>query len=376
MTGLYLHIPFCRRKCPYCDFYSVVSTAEWLAEYPDLLQQQLARAVARDWQGPIATVYFGGGTPSLLPPARIGELLEAVDRQLGLASGAEISLEANPGTLSLSGLQALRATGVNRLSLGLQTLDERQLVRLGRLHDRQAGLQAVNQARAAGFDNLALDLMFALPDQTPADLARELDQYLDLGAEHLSCYGLTSESGTPFAVQVESGTLQLPDSDQYAEAYLQIHERLTAAGYEHYEIANYARPGHRCEHNLGYWQRRNCLGLGAGAHSFAASNWGSRWAVPADLAAYRQALAEGTDPAVCLERFDRQGALRETVYLGLRIREGLADDILRQTFGVGLAEAFPDAVAGIAPWLARQPSGWTLTPAGWLLYDRLIQAFL
>ncbi|MDT8442909.1 MAG: radical SAM family heme chaperone HemW [Desulfuromonadales bacterium] len=376
MAGLYLHIPFCRQKCSYCDFYSEAATETTLRSYPELLKRHLAWAVQHGWHAPIETVYFGGGTPSLLKPPEIADILRAVAQNLDLAKNAEITLEANPGTVSLNSLSGYRNAGINRLSLGLQTCSNEQLALLGRLHNHQDGIDACNQARRAGFDNLSLDLMFALPGQTLAELEDDLGRYLELAPEHLSCYGLTAEPETPFQQRVASGELALPDGDFYAEAFMLIHEQLAAAGYEHYEIANYARDGYLCRHNLGYWQRRPYLGIGAGAHSFCDSQWGSRWEVPADLPAYRQTLQDGRQSMRCLETFDRQSALRETIYLALRTRRGISDAELLQGFGCTLQEAFPEAIASNTQWLVNQRGRWSFTPAGWLLFDRLILPFL
>ena len=376
MLGLYLHIPFCRRKCPYCDFFSVEGHAAQLRGYPALLRRHLAWAAGHDWHGPVDTVYFGGGTPSLLSARAVGGLLSAIDQRFGLTSAAEITLEANPGTVTAARLRDYRAAGVNRLSLGLQSLDVGQLLTLGRLHDAAHGVRAVKLARQAGFTNLSLDLIFALPGQTLSDLDAELDRYLDLAPEHLSCYGLTAEPDTPFHHRVQAGELQLPDGEFYAEAFLLLHERLTAAGYAHYEIANYARPGQACRHNLGYWGRRPYLGLGAGAHSFRDSGWGERWAVPPDLVAFGEALQKRQEPAEQLETFDRAGAMSETLYLGLRTRMGVNDAAFQARFGSTVAEVFPAAVAQLRPWLTREDGYWRMTVAGWLLFDRLIQEFL
>jgi oxygen-independent coproporphyrinogen-3 oxidase len=376
MSGLYLHIPFCRRKCPYCDFFSLPGAARELRAYPILLLRHLAWAADHGWNGPVDTVYFGGGTPSLLPPRAVGELLNAIARGVGLASAAEITLEANPGTVTAASLAGYRAAGVNRLSLGLQSLDSRQLAALGRLHSRAEGLAAVRWARQAGFANLSLDLIFSLPGQTPAELAEELDGYLALAPEHLSAYGLSAEPDTPFHHRVQCGALRLPDDEQSAEAFLLLDERLTLAGYHHYEIASYARPGHVCRHNLGYWQRRDYLGVGAGAHSFREDGWGERWAVPADLAAYRKALCDGREPALRLESFDRSGAMSETLYLGLRTGDGVDDAAFAARFGCGVGEAFPGAIRRLERWLRCIDGRWRLSVDGWLLFDRLIQEFL
>lgn len=376
MLGLYLHIPFCRRKCPYCDFFSVEGHAAQLRSYPALLRRQLAWAAGHGWRGPVDTVYFGGGTPSLLSTRAVGSLLSAIDQRFGLASDAEITLEANPGTVTAARLAGYRAAGVNRLSLGLQSLDPRQLATLGRLHSREEGLQAVRHARSAGFTNLSLDLIFALPGQSLATLDEELDRYLDLAPEHLSCYGLTAEPDTPFHHRVQAGELQLPDGEFYAEAFLRLHERLTAAGYAHYEIANYARSGQACRHNLGYWGRRPYLGIGAGAHSFREIGWGERWSVPPDLVSFDAALRRREEPAERIEGFERSGAMSETLYLGLRTSRGVDDADFHIRFGCTVAEAFPAEVAQLRPWLALEEGCWRISVAGWLLYDRLIQAFL
>lgn len=338
--------------------------------------QHLAWATGHNWSGPFDTVYFGGGTPSLLKPGAVADILQAIDQGLGLAQDVEISLEANPGTVSQQSLAGYRSAGVNRLSLGLQSCNDNHLKLLGRLHDRQAGIKAFQWARDAGFENLSLDLMFALPGQTLADLEEELGVYLELAPEHLSCYGLTAEPQTLFQQRVARGELILPDDELYADAFMMIHDQLAAAGYEHYEIANYARDGATCRHNLGYWQRRSCLGIGAGAHSFHADQWGSRWEIPADLDAYRQTLHDRQEPMHCLEKFDRESALSEFVYLALRTRQGISDIELQRRFGCTLKEAFPEAVAASSAWLVQDSGRWSLTPVAWLLYDRLILPFL
>lgn len=376
MSSLYLHVPFCRRKCPYCDFFSLAAPKAQVAAYPELLVKHLALAAASDWQGPFDSVYFGGGTPSLLSPRAIDAILQAAERYFGLTANAEITLEANPGTVTRQSLAGYRSAGVNRLSLGLQSCNVDQLQRLGRLHDREEGFAIVALTRAVGFDNLSLDLMFALPGQTADELAEEIQSYLALAPEHLSCYGLTAEAETPFGHEVAAGTLVLPDEEFYAQAFLTLHECLTGAGYHHYEIANYAQSGRECRHNLSYWGRRSCLGIGAGAHSFHPSAWGSRWAVPDDLPHYRRKIGEQQEPALCLETFNRQAALSETVYLGLRTASGVADDALYRDFGCGLAEAFPAAVTASADWLENRAGRWRLSPEGWLLFDHLILPFL
>ena len=376
-TSLYLHIPFCLRKCSYCDFFSVpVADSSDLDEYVDLLRRQLALAAnAGHWQGPFASVFFGGGTPSLLSPAQIADILDSAERLFGFQGEAEISLEANPGTVSPGSLAGYRTAGINRLSLGAQSFSASALRRLGRPHTATDSLRAMRQARQAGFDNLSCDLMFALPGQQLEDVHEDLLRALESQPEHFSCYGLTAEPGTPLGAAVQKGSLALPDDEFYADAFLTLHTELESAGYEHYEIANYARPGFPCRHNLGYWDRQPSLGLGAGAHSFLAAGWGERRAAADDLEAYREDLRAGRDPAVKIEEFDRQGAMRETLYLGLRTRQGVDDDHFRATFGQGVADAFPEAVRELAGHLRKTAGRWRLRPADWLLFDRLALAF-
>jgi oxygen-independent coproporphyrinogen-3 oxidase len=376
MPGLYIHIPFCLRKCDYCDFFSVEAAGHDLDGYAELLVAQLRQAAGDRWCGPFSSVYFGGGTPSLLRPATVDRLLTAADELCGLAGDAEISLEANPGTVDEQTLASYRAAGINRLSLGLQSCHPGHLATLGRLHDGEAGLAAVHAARAAGFTNLSLDLMFALPGQSLDQLDAEIDAYLELAPEHLSCYGLTVEEGTRLKRRVDAGELLLPDENFYADAFLRLDERLCAAGYEHYEIANYARAGCACRHNLGYWARRSYLGLGAGAHSFCARDWGSRWQVPTDMTRFDDDLGSGRSPLLLLERFGRDAALRETVYLALRTRNGVVDEVLRERFGSSFSERFAGLLEQGAHGLQHEAGRWFFRPAEWLLFDHLILPFL
>lgn len=378
MTSLYLHIPFCARKCPYCDFFSTDRhSPALLAEYVELLLKQLELAAAAGtWSGPLTTIFFGGGTPSLLTPHQVGRILQAAAARFDFAAGIEISLEANPGTLSPQSLAGYRAAGVNRLSLGAQSLDDQALAQLGRIHSAAEIRQAVAWSRAAGFTNLGLDLIYARPGQSPADLKRELVAFLALEPEHLSCYGLSVEEETPFHALQRQGGLALPDEQSYARQFTLLHDGLDAAGFHHYEISNYARPGRECRHNLGYWRRRGCLALGAGAHAFDPAGWGRRLAVPGDLATYRQALEMGRDPLVDLECFDRAGAMAETLYLGLRSAEGVDDRDFTVRFGESLGEHFAPAIARAGSHLHLENGRWTFDLSGWLIFDHLILPFL
>ena len=375
--SLYFHIPFCRSKCPYCDFYSQVADPGQLDDYVELLLRHLAWLSKQQvFTGPLRTVFFGGGTPSLLAPEQVAALLDQVRRTAGLAADAEISLEANPGTVDEQCLRGYRQAGVNRLSFGVQSMQDTALQLLGRGHSVRQAVQAVNWARQAGFRDIGCDLIFGLPGQGRTELLQDLAALLALQPSHLSCYGLTVEQGTPFERLQQEGSLQLPDDELYRDLFLILHEQLSAAGFDHYEISNYAQPGHVCRHNLAYWQRRTCYAVGAGAHSFLADGYGMRRSVPADLQLYRQSLGAGCDPAVTLETFDRGGAMAETLYLGLRCREGVSEGDFRRRFGLGVAEAFPQAVKRCGERFSYEAGRWRFDLQGWLLYDHFISFFL
>lgn len=378
MSSLYIHIPFCLRKCHYCDFFSADSFAvAELDDYVRLLELQSAQLRERyPATAPLRTIFFGGGTPSLLSAELIGRLLQRLADCFGISSDCEITLEANPGTLSAAKLTGYRQAGVNRLSLGVQTLDDQQLQLLGRVHTAAEARQAVDMARRAGFDNLSLDLIFALPGQTLELLSEDVEGLLALRPEHLSLYGLSFEPGTLLHEQLESGALCEVDEQAYADSYLLINRLLVAAGFEHYEISNFARPGYRCQHNQVYWQRRTCLALGCGAHSFDATGWGERWHVQPDLPAYRQKLQDGDQAIELLETFDRQAAMAETAYLALRTADGLSRAQFRKQFGVFPEDAFAAAFSRQTQHLLREEDRWRFDLRGWLLYDHLISSFL
>ncbi|MEJ2201265.1 MAG: radical SAM family heme chaperone HemW [Desulfuromonadaceae bacterium] len=336
---------------------------------------QQAAASGR-WSGPLASIFFGGGTPSLLSPAQIAAILATADQNFALAADCEISLEANPGTLTLSSLLGYRRAGVNRLSLGIQTLNPPALALLGRIHSPDQSLQALTLARRAGFSNLACDLIFALPGQDLNALKADVDSLLQYEPEHFSCYGLTIEENTPLHERVKRGELSPVGEESYAQQFLFLHQYLADAGYGHYEISNYARPGFACRHNSRYWQRQACLGIGAGAHSFADQQWGIRYAVPADLSAYGSALKANLDPLTTVETFDRRGAMAETMYLGLRTRQGVYAGAFKERFGEPLDGAFAEALNQCGGYLQREGDRRYLKPEGWLIFDHLILPFL
>lgn len=373
--ALYLHFPFCARKCAYCDFTSHVPTPGEAVRYLSALRLEIARAAVGTAACPIPSVYFGGGTPTLYPVSDLAGVIDLIRASYALDPSAEITCEANPGTVDEAYLRALREAGVNRLSLGVQSFDEAELRLLGRLHDAAAARAAVRAARAAGFTNLSLDLIAGLPGQSPAAWRRNLDAALALEPEHLSCYGLSIPPGTALARCVASGEVSPLGESVAAEIWELNVTCLAGAGCEHYEISNYARPGFRCRHNLTYWQGGDYLGLGVSAASYRA---GRRWTNLADTEAYVQCLEAGGSPALPGESLPPRERLGERLMLALRLADGADLPALRGEFGApALAALEPTArQMAAAGLLLCEPDRWRPTRLGMLLNNQLALAFL
>ena len=366
--GLYLHIPFCRSKCDYCDFYSLPGGEDRMDGYLRALLRQLEEAAPGAAGHSVDTVYVGGGTPTVFGGERLAALLAAVGRLYRLAPGAEITCEANPDSAGEELLRALRRAGFGRLSLGMQSADAGELAAVHRRHTPEQTDAAVAAARRVGFENLSLDLICGLPGQTEESWRRTVEHALSLRPEHLSCYGLKVEEGTPLARRVAAGE-ELPDDDAQADRYLWTVERLARAGFRQYEISNFARPGYESRHNLRYWRLEPYLGFGPGAHS---DFGGRRFAVPADLAGYLagEAVPEGE----AVSPWERGN---EYLMLGLRTAAGIAGEEYRRRFGGDFAplEELLSRFAGHG-WAERNGDRWRLTPAGFLVSNRLIGALL
>jgi oxygen-independent coproporphyrinogen III oxidase len=379
-TRLYIHIPYCRRKCPYCAFFSQECSDDDLDRYAGHLQQEmLLSAENTDPRGKLDSIYFGGGTPSLLDPHQVADLINQAENLFGLAAGAEVTLEANPGTIDFLRLAGFRQAGITRLSLGIQSFDDRMLRTLGRIHSAHQARETFTAARRAGFRNIGIDLIHALPGQTGEMWLAELRQAVQLDPEHLSIYGLTIEEGTPFAAHYDSDSRLLPDEDLSAEMFETADEFLEAHGYEHYEIANYARTGFRSRHNSGYWKRDGYLGLGAGAHSFLRDDgYGSRFSNAADLDEYSTALQHGVLPRRDTHLLARGDAMAEYLFLGLRMAEGVKFSDFEQEFGAGLSDVYRQELASLLDQrlLAENSSGIRLTRRGLILSNQVFQRFL
>jgi oxygen-independent coproporphyrinogen III oxidase len=323
--ALYIHVPFCRRKCRYCSFVSYAGREAVIPGYVDALKSELTR---RSRNETIGSIYFGGGTPSLIPVLQVADILDTARSLFTFSENMEISIEANPGTIDRAYLSALRKLGVSRLSLGVQSLDETELAMLGRIHTAAQAVEAVQFVREAGFDNLNIDLIYGLPQQTIADWRRNLEAALTLAPEHISLYALTLEENVPMSRDIAAGLLPAPDPDIAADQYELAEDILSARGYLHYEISNWALPGHECRHNLVYWQNRPYLGIGVAAHSCLD---GHRTANTSNLDLY---LAGSVSDVKDLdEEIGPDLELAESVILGLRLSDGIRFDDVSRRFG-------------------------------------------
>ena len=374
---LYLHVPFCRARCRYCDFVSYPGQEHLHQAYVRALCQEVGLVGGGGALGaPVGppTLYIGGGTPTVLPPAGLAALLEACSQALDLGA-AEVTVEANPGTVTLETLRALRSLGVNRLSLGVQSFSDQALRLLGRIHTAQEARQAYAWARRAGLPQLNLDMIFGLPGQTLGDWQRDLEGAIVLEPEHLSLYCLTLEEGTSLAQAVERGELPALDEDLAAEMVLWTEERLEAAGYQHYEISNWARPGCWSRHNIAYWRNEDYRGCGVAAHSHAGRR---RWANTRSLEEYLHALQQGRLPVAEEEELDEATAMGETMMLGLRLSEGVPHAVFRQRYGVEMAAVYGPILSELVAQglLEVDGRGVRLTGRGRLLGNQVFGRFL
>ncbi|NVO00882.1 MAG: radical SAM family heme chaperone HemW [Geobacteraceae bacterium] len=343
MLSIYIHIPFCIRKCSYCDFNSFEENPPLDNGYVELLLKELEIRSKTLEKTEVPTLYFGGGTPSLLAPAQISALIKAVADKFTLQKNAEITLEANPGTVTAESLDGYLAAGVNRLSIGVQSLDDRQLSLLGRIHTADDARKAFAMSRSAGFANIGIDLIHSLPGQTLEEWQSTLCQAIAMKPQHISAYGLSVEEGTPFARMKADGALSLPEEELTAEMFELTSSTLCSGGYEHYEISNFSLPGYRSRHNQIYWERKSYLGLGAGAHSFLRlPGFGCRWENPPLLKEYEAAVRSGETPAP--SPLSEHDAMSEFMFLGLRRLDGVDRADFAGQFGMSLEKAFPDAV--------------------------------
>jgi oxygen-independent coproporphyrinogen-3 oxidase len=371
--GVYVHVPFCASRCGYCNFVTYTSGelggAALQAAYADAAigEVRLAARSLGSRRPAVSTVFFGGGTPTLLPPADLIRILRAVDDELGLAPDAEVTVEANPDSVDVASLAALRAGGMTRVSFGMQSVRRHVLAVLDRTHTPGRAEDAVADARAAGFAHVNLDLIYGTPGETDDDWRATLDAALGAGPDHISAYALTIEPQTRLGARVRHGQLPAPDDDVLAERYAIADATLAAAGFDWYEVSNWARsPSARCAHNLLYWRNDHWWGIGPGAHSHIG---GSRWWNVRHPAAYREEVVAGRLPIEGHERCSRSERQLEDLLLGVRLAEGLdARRFARPTLDALAGDGLVDA----AELLAHDRV--VLTRAGRLLTDRVIRA--
>jgi putative oxygen-independent coproporphyrinogen III oxidase len=369
--ALYIHWPFCLKKCPYCDFNSHVRGAVEVEAWQAALIADMRHEAALAGGEPLESIFFGGGTPSLMPPSLVAALLAKAERLWGFAPGIEITLEANPSSVEASAFIGLAAAGVNRVSLGLQSLDDAALAFLGRLHGAAEGLRALETAQSA-FARVNADFIYALPGQTPADWERELRASLALGTDHLSLYQLTIEPGTRFATDVRQGAFAPLDDDPAADLFALTHALTTAAGLPAYEVSNHARPGQESRHNLAYWRYRDYAGIGPGAHGRRAGKATARHKKPENWLAAVATLCHGIAEERALGIREQAS---EALLMGLRLAEGVDLAAMSARFGIpsaDLVDAGRLALHSSLGLVEVAGTRLTVTPAGMPLLDALL----
>jgi oxygen-independent coproporphyrinogen-3 oxidase len=372
--GVYVHVPFCRTRCGYCDFNTYTATelggGASQDAYPDLTEKEInfARQVLLNVENPVETVFFGGGTPTLLAPEKIGQILEKIRNSFGLQSGAEVTIEANPETVDLAALERLRENGVTRVSFGMQSSARHVLAVLERQHQPGRPEQCARWARKAGFEHVSLDLIYGTPGETDEDWRRSVEDALSAEPDHVSAYALIVEDGTRLAAKVRRGEIAAPDDDVLADRYLIADDMLSAAGLEWYEISNWARdPGARCRHNMLYWTGGDWWGIGPGAHSHVG---GVRWWNVRHPSAYAARLAQDRSPAHAREVLTADDQHLEQVMLAVRLRDGLPVGSLTATAAESAGRTMVPALLDPAAFRAGRL---VLTRQGRLLADAVVR---
>lgn len=375
MPGIYVHIPFCLKKCAYCAFVSQSGRETIYQDYVTALCRDLSGRGGLPASVAVSTVFFGGGTPTVLSVQSLEQILRAVRFSFEVSADAEISLEANPGTVSAADLSRLRHIGFNRISFGVQSFDDSVLANAGRVHNCRDALEAVAMARSAGFRNISLDLMYGLPGQTIDSWRESCETAVLAGVAHISAYGLKVEEGTPLAAMLEAGEIKLPDEDTEEAMYDFVTVFLPANGYLRYEISNYSKPGYECRHNLGYWQYKPYAGFGAAAHSFLA---GERRSNVDDSDSYIQLMKQSESPVAFREKTDVRTQMAEFIFLGLRTSAGILTVDFSSLFGCDF-----DVVFGAVTGKLEQeglvelfPGGIRLTGRGMKLSNQVFAKFL
>lgn len=373
VRAAYTHIPFCLAKCFYCDFNSYPHMEDRFDDYAGALVREIC--LIKPSGCPLDSAYFGGGTPTVLSSDLLSKVLDTIREQIGFSDDIEATIEANPGTINSRSVAELRSAGFNRLSIGIQSFNDEILARIGRIHTTEHAKEAFYMGRSAGFDNISIDLMYALPGQSASDWRRTLDSALALSPEHISLYELTVEEETMFGNLRNKCLLRLPDEDQQLEMYAIAIETLASAGYERYEISNFALPGRRSRHNMTYWRNEPYYGFGAGASGYVE---GIRYTNLKDPAAYIDAVMAARSPVEISEALTGRRAMGETIMLGLRMIDGMDLDAFEARFGVGFEESYPDELAKLSERGLIEIIGrfLRLTPPGLLVANEVTAEFL
>ena len=335
-AGIYIHIPFCKSRCSYCDFATGIYQSELAERYVHALLSDVRTTRHRELACVVDTIYFGGGTPSMLTPKQIETILESVHYSFEVCAGAEMTMEINPGSVTESILKDFRSTGINRASFGAQTFDDLELARLGRAHNSADTLKTFDALRQAGFDNISFDLIAGLPGQSMSTWERNVERALALQPEHLSFYLLEVHSGTPLAQHIERGIQPKPDEDLAGQMYLRMLECAGEGGYDHYEISNLCRPGFESRHNTKYWTGEPYFGFGCSSHSYDGAN--HRWSNERDVAKYVSMLESGESPVVEQSELTKEDLRAEAVFLRMRLMKGLNVRQYQELFGVDIRE--------------------------------------
>lgn len=377
MLGLYIHIPFCISKCSYCDFLSNAPHPGEIELYIEALLSEIAM-LPRPGET-LHTIFIGGGTPSVCPPGAIARVMDAVARRYSIDKGAEITIECNPGAVSREKLSEYISGGINRLSVGAQSLDDGELLAIGRIHTPAQFFATIEDARRTGFGNVNADLMAGLTGQTCTSLLRTLKEATQLDLQHISLYSLILEPGTPLYSDVSGGKTQLPDEDELADWLEESYGLLSASGYSRYEISNFAKPNRECRHNLNYWHCGEYLAAGLGASSALFDGACLvRSANPSAMIDYMSAISSGNLPAETVELVDKSGQIFEYAMLGLRLTAGLSLSDFKARFGIGLAEIYPRAIQKntASGLLEFTQTHMRLTPRGLSLQNAVLLDFM
>ncbi len=368
--SIYLHYPFCRARCLYCAFATDTENQDISAEYRDLIFQEMeTRSMQEPWEdGQVVSVYFGGGTPSLMPPEFPERIIARIGSFWELQTNAEITIETNPGIIDTNRYAEFFRIGINRLSIGAQSFHDSELRTLGRIHSVEEIYKTVDIARKAGFKNISLDLIYGIPGQTIESVLESTKRVIDLGVEHLSTYSLSIERDTPFEMMANMGHLKLPDQDLVADEYAAICEEMNRAGFEHYELTNFACPGKSSIHNRIYWQRKPYLGLGTGSHSYDGKN---RFWNPSDTGEYLSCIRENIDPVYESEKLTDSQIAEEIIYLSLRTDDGLdMDYAYRKCDNEAIKEFLHTGI------LELREDRFYVVEKHWLLLDEIVACLL